>query len=297
VPGAGTAVELRQITLPRAAIIGAVSAFRLAAAAAGGDLMAPGSPSAARALSGDAGSGRGHRRRAAAAPVAGGRVRRHRLPVPLRARLGAAGVLLPARLRRHGPQGPAVRLLPGAGDELLRLGPLVRPLVELHWTRMVAEINKVATAELDLRRHLFGSDRVLPPRALRDGVAALQDGQCFYCGGTLGATPEADHFIPRIRCGIDAIENLVLADRRCNNDKRDLLPGPPHVTAWARRNQRHGTALTSLATASRWDSDPAATMAVARSIYSHLPPGGTPLWLGFKDVSNADPAAALAALA
>ena len=117
---------------------------------------------------------------------------------------------------------------------------------------MVAEINKVATVELDLHRHLFGSDRVIPPKALRDGIVALQDGQCFYCGGTLGATPEADHFIPRIRCGIDAIENLVLADRRCNNDKRDLLPGPSHVIAWAHRNQRHGTALTSLATASRW---------------------------------------------
>ena len=38
-------------------------------------------------------------------------------------------------------------------------------------------------------------------------------------------------------------------------------------------------------------------MAVARSIYSHLPPGGTPLWLGFRDVGNADPATALAALA
>ena len=35
VPGAGTAVELRQITLPRAAIIAAVSGFRHAAAAAG----------------------------------------------------------------------------------------------------------------------------------------------------------------------------------------------------------------------------------------------------------------------
>ena len=89
----------------------------------------------------------------------------------------------------------------------------------------------------------------------------------------------------------------MLADRRCNNDKRDLLPGPSHVTAWARRNQRHGTALTSLATANGWATDPAATMAVARSIYSHLPPGGTPLWLGFKDVGNADPATALAALA
>ena len=203
----------------------------------------------------------------------------------------------PARLRRHGPRGAAVRLLPGAGDDLLRLGPLIRPLAELHWTRMVAEINKVATAELDLHRHLFGSDRIIPPKPLRDGIAALQDSQCFYCGGPLGAAAEADHFIPRVRCGIDAIENLVLADRRCNNDKRDLLPAPPHVTAWARRNQHHGTALTSLATASRWDTDPAATVAVARSIYSHLPPGGTPLWLGFKNVGNADPAAALAALA
>ena len=133
----------------------------------------------------------------------------------------------------------------------------------------------MATAELDLHRHLFGSDRLLPPRALRDGITALQDGQCFYCRRTLGATPEADHFIPRIRCGIDAIENLVLADRQCNNDKRDLLPGPTHVGAWARRNQRHGPALTSLAMASRWDTDPAATVAVARSIYSHLPPGAT----------------------
>jgi len=88
----------------------------------------------------------------------------------------------------------------------------------------------------------------------------------------------------------------VLADRRCNNDKRDLLPAPPHVAAWARRNHRHGTALTSLATASRWETDPPATVAVARSIYSHLPPEGTPLWLGRKNVGNAVPAAALAAL-
>jgi hypothetical protein len=69
------------------------------------------------------------------------------------------------------------------------------------------------------------------------------------------------------------------------------------VSAWASRNQRHGAALTSLATANRWDTDHAATVAVARSIYSHLPPGGTPLWLGVKDVRNAKPSAALAALA
>lgn len=70
--------------------------------------------------------------------------------------------------------------------------------------------------------------------------------------------------------------------------KRDLLPGRAHVTAWARRNQHYDTALTDLATAARWDTDLAATIAVARSIYSHLPPDGTPLWLGYKDVVAAD---------
>jgi hypothetical protein len=296
VPGAGTAVELRQITLPRAAIIAAVSAFRRAAIAAGATswhLARQRLPGAYQAML-----------NRVEVTVAEQQLPRLQavgssdtvFPFLYELSWGPRESFSPARLRRYGPRGAAVRLLPGAGDELLRLGPLVRPLVELHWTKMVAEINEVATAELDLHRHLFGSGRIIPPKTLRDGIAALQHGRCFYCGRTLGLTPEADHFILRIRCGIDAIENLVLADRRCNNDKRDLLPAPPHVATWAHRNQRHAAALTNLATASRWDTDPAATMAVARSIYSHLPPGGTPLWLGFKDVGNADPAAALTAL-
>jgi HNH endonuclease len=202
-----------------------------------------------------------------------------------------------ARLRRDGPHGPAIRLRPGAGDELIRLGPLVRPLVEVHWTRMVAEINGVAKAELDLHRHLFGADRLIPPEPLRDGIAALQADRCFYCRGSLGARPEADHFIPRVRRGVDAVENLVLADRACNNDKRDLLPGPPLAAAWARRIEHHVDRLAQLATASRWDTDPQATAAVARSIYSHLPQGGIPLWLGIRNVGKEDSAAVLAALA
>jgi hypothetical protein len=296
VPGSASAMELRQITLPRAAILTAVSAFRRAADAAG------------------ATSWQLARRRLPAdyeAMLDQVEVTVAEQPLPRLQAVGSTDTVFPflyelswgpresvslARLRRYGPRGPAIRLLPGAGDELLRLGPLIRPLVELHWTRMVAEINGVASAELNLHRHLFGADRVLPPRALRNGIAALQDGRCFYCRRTLGAVREADHFIPRIRCGIDAVENLVLADRRCNNDKRDLLPGPAHVTAWTRRNERYGTALAELATAARWDTDPAATLAVARSIYSHLPPSGTPLWLGFKDVGSADPATAVAAL-
>ena len=251
VPGTATAVQLRQITLPRSAIITAVTAFRRATDAAGASswhlarLRLPGPY---------------------ATMLDQVEVTVAEQPLPRLQAVGSTDTIFPfiyelnwtpresfspARLRRHGPRGPAIRLLPGAGDELLRLGPLIRPLAELHWTRMVAQINNVATAELNLHRHLFGSARILPPQVLRDGIAALQDGRCFYCGRPLGTAPQADHFIARVRCGIDAIENLVLADRRCNNDKRDLLPGPQHITAWAHRNKHHHTALTSLATASR----------------------------------------------
>ena len=152
-----------------------------------------------------------------------------------------------ARLRRTVPAVRRSGCCLGLAMNSSGSGHSVRPLVELHWTKMVAEINGVATAELELHRRLFGSDRLIPPKALREGIAALQGNRCFYCRGTLGGAPQADHFIPRIRCGIDAVENLVLADRRCNNDKRDLLPGPPHVTAWARRNQRYSEALAELA--------------------------------------------------
>ena len=143
---------------------------------------------------------------------------------------------------------------------------------------MVAEINGVASAELNLHRHLFGTDRILPPHPLRDGIAALQGGRCFYCHHPLCSTPR-----PTISsCGsatASTHEKLVLAGLRCNNGKRDLLPGPAHVTAWASRNG------TTMPHSPGWlpppgENRPAATIAVARSIYSHLPRSGTPLWLG-----------------
>ena len=138
VPGAGTAVELRQIILPRAAIIAAVSAFRRAAVAAGTTswhLARQRLPGAYQAMLDQV------------------EVTVAEQPLPRLQAVGSSDIVLPflyelswgpresfslARLRRHGSRGPAIRLLPGAGDELLRLGPLVRPLVELHWTRMVA---------------------------------------------------------------------------------------------------------------------------------------------------------------
>jgi len=71
----------------------------------------------------------------------------------------------------------------------------------------------------------------------------------------------------------------------------EFLLAPPLVATWARGR------LAQLANAGRWGTDPHATVAVARSIYGHLPKGGTPLWLGISNVGHGDPAAVLAALA
>ena len=127
VPGAASAQVLRQITLPRAAIVAAVSSFRSAAEAAGATsciwpacgCTPPTRRCWTRSRSPSPSSRcRGCRRSGSAQAV---------FPFLYELSSGTPGIVSPARLRRHGPHGPAIDLLPGAGDELLRLGPLIRP--------------------------------------------------------------------------------------------------------------------------------------------------------------------------
>jgi 5-methylcytosine-specific restriction endonuclease McrA len=296
VPGAGTAVELRQITLPRAAIIAAVSTFRGEAVAAGTaswHLARQRLPGAYQAMLDQV------------------EVTVAEQPLPRLQAVGSSDKVFPflykldwgpresfspARLRRHDPVVPRCSCCPAPATNSSGSGRWFVPWSNCTgpgWSRRSTTWPPPSSTCTVTCSEPTGSSR---RRHCGTASPPCRTASASTAAGPLGATPEADHFIPRIRCGIDAVENLVLADRRCNNDKRDLLPAPRHVTAWARRNQRHGTALISLAMASRWDTDPAATMAVARSIYSHLPPDRTPLWLGFKNVGDADPAAAVAAL-
>jgi hypothetical protein len=195
----------------------------------------------------------------------------------------------------HGPGGGIVRFRPGAGDHLLRLAPLLRPLIELHWTRMVAGINRINLEDDRLRAHLFGTERTTFPAALRAGLAELQDHACFYCGDTLSARAQVDHVLPWARQPNDAIENLVLADR-CNTAKRDHLPALVHVDRWAHRLVTRTRNLVDLAETARWESDPQRSIALMRSTYAHLP-AGTPLWLRDDLFTDDDPALITARLA
>ena len=178
----------------------------------------------------------------------------------------------------HAGAGAVVRLRPGAGDQLIRLAPLVRPLVQLHWVRMVASLNDLSLMEEDLYRHLFGAERVAFPSRLRVGLRDLQGGACFYCAEPLAASA-VDHFLPWSRWPNDAVENLVLAHPSCNSRKSDRVPGPRALARWADRMRDRAADLASVASGASWRSDPPRTASLARSLYAHLPEGA-PLWDG-----------------
>jgi hypothetical protein len=180
-----------------------------------------------------------------------------------------------AQLRREGRD--VVRFLPGVPHRLVTLGPLLRPLIELHWTRDVARWTGIDVEEDRLRSHLFGTGRATVPRQLRWELIELQEGGCFYCGDRLRGGGEVDHFLAWSRWPNDAVENLVVADR-CNGHKSDHLAASGHVGRWASRFEARGADLVQLAHGNDWPSDPGRTAGLITTTYAHVAPG-TPLWV------------------
>jgi 5-methylcytosine-specific restriction endonuclease McrA len=165
----------------------------------------------------------------------------------------------------------AILFRPGVPQLLVQLNGLLRPLIHQQWAADVARINQLD--ETRLHAHLFGAER-RALTALRAPLLELQRGLCFYCCREVRTTAEVDHFLPWSRHPDDAIENLVVADRSCNNDKRDFLASADHVGRW-RERASPGTALhhqlVDIAAAIRWDHGDGRTLSVARAIYGRLP--------------------------
>lgn len=181
----------------------------------------------------------------------------------------------------------AVCFQSGAPAQLVRLAPLIRPLAETHWVRMVAELNGLTPVEDELRRHLFGTERSTFPLVLRRGLSELQSDTCFYCDISLGVERSAiDHFIPWARWPNDAIENLVIAHAACNGHKSDRIPGPVPLMHWSDRMRSRRSEVRKIAVESKWSSAADRTLSVAMSLYTHLPEG-TPLWNRPGEITNA----------
>ena len=171
-----------------------------------------------------------------------------------------------------------LHLRPGAGEHLAALAGLVRPVVEREWLRYVARRNDDLVDELRLETFLFGSARISLAN-VRTPLLELQGGRCFYCGRERGPW-EVDHFLPWSRWPDDRLDNLVVADRGCNGDKRAALAALPHLERWWRRftpgtvEHEH---LGLIAARTSWPRRADRTAGGARGLYLHQP-DGTLLW-------------------
>jgi len=128
----------------------------------------------------------------------------------------------------------SLRLRPGVGSWLVRLAPLIRPLVQSKWAARVADRNSdlVDTERLD--EFLFGAQRISLHR-VRGPLTESQGGDCFYCAGRMGNRGAVDHFLPWSRHPDNSIDNLVAAHAACNNAKSASLPGLDHLGRWMER--------------------------------------------------------------
>jgi len=180
-----------------------------------------------------------------------------------------------------------IHLLPGVGDYLVRLSGMLRPLVQHKWTEKIASIKNNAIEDAGLSKFLFSSGRIsLKP--VTDHLYSLQEGRCFYCKRPFDGQCEVDHFIPWARHPDNGIENLVLADHRCNASKSDHLAAAQHVDQWVRRIVDRSSELTSIADQESWESHPQRTTGVARSLFGGLSAENR-LWVQGTSFRPADP--------
>lgn len=209
-----------------------------------------------------------------------------RYPIPLLQRFGTAKTALEQRfIYEYGwapekvPTDDRLVLVEGAGQALTSLAGLLRSVVQREWLHFVARRNSDALDEFRVERFLFGADRT-SLLAVRKPLLGHQQGRCFYCGRA-GTSWEVDHFLPWARWPDDGLDNLVVAHRTCNNNKRAALAGVTHLKRWWPRVQ-DGTAsyehLHHIAQTLGWPRRPDATAGAARALYLHQP-AGTMSWL------------------
>jgi hypothetical protein len=161
-----------------------------------------------------------------------------------------------------------VLLHDGVPERLVALGSLVRSVIERLWVVDVAAATGLETEEEKLVDHLFGKERTTFPSKIREGLRALHKNKCFYCSCSLSGTPPIDHFIPWSRFPNDAIENLVMSCKTCNSRKSDHLASGVFVQPWLTRLDE--PALTEIALATGWESNPTRARAIAESIYGSV---------------------------
>jgi hypothetical protein len=135
--------------------------------------------------------------------------------------------------------GTKIELRPGVAYCFRKFHALISDLVRGAWVRYVRQQNLDVLGEAtDLDQFLFGTERI-SLSVVRPVLLDIQKGLCFYCRSPLTpANTHVDHFVAWARYPVDLGHNFVLADSKCNQQKRDRLPACEHLGAWTERNAR-----------------------------------------------------------
>jgi 5-methylcytosine-specific restriction endonuclease McrA len=175
-------------------------------------------------------------------------------------------------------RGAHIEFRPGIAYCFRQFHALVQDMVQAAWLRDVRALNTELLGEsTDLRDFLFGGERAVLA-AVRPVLIDLQAGRCFYCGDRLDERVEVDHFIPWSRYAADLGHNLVLADFKCNNRKRDRIPAVEHLARWTERNARYGGEIAG-ALRDQLPVDLGCSTRVAHWAYAQTEAAGGLTWL------------------
>jgi len=150
---------------------------------------------------------------------------------------------------------------------------------------MVASMNRDVIDDSRVEEFLFGTQRI-PTDPVREPLRELQNDRCFYCAKPISHEADVDHFFPWARHPDNGIENLVVIDRRCNNDKRDFLAAAEERWRESRIGEA-GLRFADIANITKWETHPQRTFGAVRSIYLRMP-SGQKLCLRDRDFVNAD---------
>ena len=181
-------------------------------------------------------------------------------------------------------RGWAVRLKPGVAYCFRAFYPMVADTVEGAWAHFVQRLNRGVLGQVvDLRSFLFGSQRS-PLAKHRSLLRDLQQARCFYCGRGINKGGDVDHFIPWRRYPLDLGHNFVLAHKKCNSSKSDLLAAEEHLERWTERSLIYGDALEEGFDERNVLHDWPATRQIAHWAYGQEHRAGGQVWVEAKEL-------------
>ena len=136
---------------------------------------------------------------------------------------------------RTGKTGDTIELTKGGRQFLIDYKKLVDYVAVSGWVRFTEQF----TSAPKLHDKIDGTNvRRGAVSQWRDSLTAIQNGRCFYDESHDMASPEVDHVLPWSFVLEDRTWNLVLACRKCNNEKRDRLTNMDALERLCARNKQ-----------------------------------------------------------